>query len=668
MNMRVSIFCYPPCLPLAWLGLMAAVHAWMASSVSDEFSLTVDEIAHVTAGYTYWNEHDYRLQPENGLLPQRWATLPLLFTRPNPTAPDDPAWQRGDVWQLGDRFFHARGNDPAALLRASRTMIALLGGALVFVLGLWAWQLAGRGAAVVTSVLAAFSPTLLAHAGLATSDTAGALGFIVALGAWWKLLHRVTLVRVLTAGLAAGALALSKFSAVLLPPIALILIGLRLARRAPLRTGPRRVGGLARLFVLAGAGVGAAIVAIALLWAAYGFRFSAAGRNAPEGARFFHTWEEVLLNPSREAGMVMADGTREEPTLMEPGIVQHFVRWARVRRVLPEAWLHGLAYVDVSARYRPAFFAGEWRATGWWNFFPVAYLTKSTWGELALHALGLAVLIVAARDRRGRALLYRAAPLLVFVAVYGAFSLGSSLNIGHRHILPLYAAAAVLAGVALSRHTTALVRLIGVVALLAHVVASLATRPDYLAYFNAFAGGAPGAHRYFADSSLDWGQDLPRLARWLENVPAEERVYLSYFGTADPTHAGLRVYRIGDTFSDARPRHLLRRWRGGWFVISATMWQRVYTQVRGPWTPGYERRYQELRVWFEASSGAPTELSAEEMQTRLAQFEHLRFGRLCHYLRERAPDDRIGATLLAFRLTDAEVDQALNDPLPESNP
>lgn len=661
--MRMRAFRLDRRLVWAWLGLMATLHAWLASSVSDELSLIVDEIAHITAGYTYWQEHDYRLQPENGVLPQRWATLPLLLTRPQPASPDDPAWAQGDVWQLGDRFFHARGNDPAALLRASRTMIALLGGALVFVLGLWAWQLAGRGAAFVTSVLAAFSPTLLAHAGLATSDTAGTLGFIVALGAWWKLLHRVTTGRVVAAGVAAGVLALSKFSAVLFPPLALALLAVRLARPTSLRVGRRRFTGVGRAWMLGGAGIGAAVVALTLLWAGYGFRYRAAGEAAPAGARFFHTWDEVLLNPSREAGMLMADGTREDPTLMEPGIVQRFVRWVRERRALPEAWLHGLAYVDVSARYRPAFFAGEWKATGWWNFFPVAYLMKSTWSELTLHALGLAALIGAARDRRGRALLYRAAPLLAFIAVYGGFSLCSSLNIGHRHILPLYGAAAVLAALAWSRHPGRLARLSIALALVVHLGTSLSARPDYLAYFNALAGGTRGAHHYFADSSLDWGQDLPRLARWLEGVPGKEPVYLSYFGTADPQHAGLRVYRIGDTFSDARPRQLLRRWHGGWFVISATMWQRVYTQVRGPWTSGYEQRYQELRRWFDAGPEAAAELDAAEVQTRLAQYEHLRFGRLCHYLHDRVPDERIGATLLAFRLSEAEVEQALEAPL-----
>ena len=62
--------------------LLLALFAWMAASVSREHSTTADEIFHVTSGYSYWTLGDYRLQPENGLLPQRWAAPPLLAAEP----------------------------------------------------------------------------------------------------------------------------------------------------------------------------------------------------------------------------------------------------------------------------------------------------------------------------------------------------------------------------------------------------------------------------------------------------------------------------------------------------------------------------------------------------------------------------------------------------------
>ena len=70
-----------------------------------------------------------------------------------------------------------------------------------------------------------------------------------------------------------------------------------------------------------------------------------------------------------------------------------------------------------------------------------------------------------------------------------------------------------------------------------------ATYPHYLAYFNQIAGGpGPGATKHLVDSSLDWGQDLPGLKRWLKGTRSgwgQTRflVYLAYFGTGQsPTY------------------------------------------------------------------------------------------------------------------------------------
>jgi hypothetical protein len=62
---------------------------------------------------------------------------------------------------------------------------------------------------------------------------------------------------------------------------------------------------------------------------------------------------------------------------------------------------------------------------------------------------------------------------------------------------------------------------------------TLLLAPDYLANFNVLAGGPENGHRVLVDSNLDWGQDLPGLARAMQKQ-GEERVYLSWFGAAHP--------------------------------------------------------------------------------------------------------------------------------------
>lgn len=664
-----------------WLLAMSALHTWQAASVSDNFSTTFDEVVHLTAGTLYWRERDYRFQPENGLLPQLWAALPVArrtdLKFPDPASPESLG---GDTWRLGDKFFHHSGNDLASMLRQGRWMIALLGGLLVLAVSRWAWTLAGAAAAAGTATLAAFSPTLLAHAGLITSDTAAALGFVAVVAAWWRLLHAVTPARVLLAGCATAYLALAKFSVVLTPFIVALLLAARLLRATPLpvRCGRWRwrVRGARRVAAFVPAAVTGAVLCWALIWTAYGYRYEARGPRAGASASFFESWPIILIEkPAVMLAHTSYGEVQGRPARLQSGAVQRAVRWATANRVLPEAWLFGLAYVDRNSRYRLAYFDGEWEGTGWLRFFPTAYLMKSTWPELLLHTGAVGLLLAACWSARLRRLAYRLTPLLALIAVYGVFSLTSSLNIGHRHILPLYAAGAVLGGVVLAElgRRARLWRVLGGVLLIGQIATAVVARPDYLAYFNQLAGGTAGAHRYFVDSSLDWGQDLPRLAGWQRTKRDALPVTLSYFGMGAPAYYGIDAVRTGDSLVFETERPLYPELQPGWFVLSATMLQRVNTLVRGPWNEKYEEHYRAMRNWWATLLSLPRdramfgpdggEINAQQARHLLTTLDQLRFGRLCHFLQDRTPDARIGASLLAFRLSEAELRQMLDGPL-----
>ncbi len=657
--------------------LLCALHAWMAASVSRYFSTTSDEIVHLTAGYAYWTASDYRLQPENGNFPQRWASLPLLFQDVRYPSTEGKIWREADVWQLGHAFFHESGNDRAAMLGASRTMIAVLSALLCWCAFVLARSLLGPAAGLVTLILAAFCPTLLAHGGLATSDTAAGLGFMVASLAWWRLLQHVTLSRVMQAGAAVGLLALSKYTVVLFAPIALACAVVRIARPAALRLsfGSQRwsLRGLPRLLAVVTLLIVTAGISVVLIWAAYGFRFSAAPATEREAVDFIQSWETVLFKKPPHEPMTMADGRGLESTDREPGVVQHFVTWVREHRLLPEAYLYGLAFVEKNSRGRLAFFAGEYRMTGWREFFPAAFALKTTLPALSFIGLGFVGLASVSASRR-RVYLYRLAPFLILLVVYWAFAINSHLNIGHRHLLPIYGAFYIIAGasVLLVRQRRFLIGLI--LALLAwHAGESLAIRPDYLAYFNPMAGGPKQAHRLFVDSSLDWGQDLPRLHAWLETEAPAEKVFLSYFGSGSPPHERIKATRFGDGYFDWAPRLTPPALTGGVYCISATMFRRVYTHVRGPWTNSYETTYQDLESWLRHVRSLPTgqvptesdgsALPPEVIKARLFNYEQLQFGRLCHFLELRSPNARVGYSILIFRLSEEEVSLALKAPV-----
>jgi hypothetical protein len=209
------------------------------------------------------------------------------------------------------------------------------------------------------------------------------------------------------------------------------------------------------------------------------------------------------------------------------------------------------------------------------------------------------------------------------------------------------------------------VAVIGVL-LLGHAAASLSIRPHYLAYFNPLLGGPARGYEHFVDSSLDWGQDLPGLKRWLDAHARGEKIYLSYFGSGSPAHEGITATRIADGFFDLRSRAVLPDMTGGVYCISATMFQQPYTLVRHGWTPEHERRYAELRGWVETWRAGREATPRDAAIQRLIELEHLRFGRLCAGLHRRSPDDEVGYSILIFRLTDADVRALLDGPPPFS--
>lgn len=645
-------------LPRIVTVVLLLLFGWMALGDSSRVGVTADETAHLTAGYSYWTADDYRLQPENGNFPQRWAALPsVLRDTPYPTLGSE-AWENADVWFFGREFFYGMGNSTENLLFSGRVMIVLLGMALVLLCARWSQQLHGPQGALVTLGLAVFCPHLLAHSALITSDIAATLGFMLALGAWWKLCHRITPARIIALGFAAGFLALAKFSAALFAPVALLVLIARSFRTAslPWKLGSHqgRLQGMRRSIALLGAGVVSAAIAIVLIWSAYGFRYTAT--DQPDH-HFVKPWSEVLIEEPKTIGSFMADGEPlADPVHLKAGPVQSFVKWSRDFRLLPEAYLYGLAFTDLHSRGRLAYFASEYRETGWWQFFPMAFLLKTSLPALIL--LGSAWFIYgratpAVRKRE----FYRLAPLMIFVVVYWIFAITSNLNIGHRHLLPIYPALYIGAGFLgqqFYRNRSKLLGGLTVALLICHAGVSLHARPHYLTYFNLLAGGPSGGHRFFVDSSLDWGQGLPDLHAWLQNNHDGNRIYLSSFGSDDPKRFPIEATRIGDLYFDFSNRQVLPELKAGTYCISATMLHRVYTQVRGPWSAEYENAYHQFAKIIVTSNA-----SIEQFQT----FAQLRFGRLCHYLEARTPDALVGNTFFIYRLSDEEIAYALNAPI-----
>src|SRR5262249_12936881 len=123
-------------VPAAVVALLAWYFISAVSAVSDK-STTFDEVFHLTGGYCSWKFRDFRMQPENGNLPQRWAAIPLLFGNTHFPHLDQEFWHKSDMHEIGEQFLYGVGNDADRMMLRGRAMIALLGVALGTLLFFW---------------------------------------------------------------------------------------------------------------------------------------------------------------------------------------------------------------------------------------------------------------------------------------------------------------------------------------------------------------------------------------------------------------------------------------------------------------------------------------------------------------------------------------------------
>ena len=645
----MSVPVTPPRRRLILLAVAAVLLAHFIVAVASKrnHGTTSDELAHLTGGFTYSQFNDYRIQPENGNLPQRWAALPVwLGGAKFPELKDNPYWRTSDAWVVGHQFFYETGEPYRPRLQAGRAMIALFSVATGLLVFAWARRLFGTAGGFVALGFFALCPNFLAHGALVTSDVCMVFFMLASVGTWWWHLHdaraRIWLLSAIVFGLAFVA----KFSAVLLVPMFVLIAAVRALAPAPLtllgRTCDSRAGkfGAAALSAL-----GQGLVAAVVIWAFYGFRYQAANPALPPAAHFILRWEEM-----RQLGAWA-------------GLIDTLRTW----RLLPEGFVYGFAYVLETASSRSAYLDGNYSSVGWVRFFPLAFLYKSTVALL----LALPLTVIALRSlRAGGALLYRSTPLAALALVYGVFSLTSNLNIGHRHLLPIYPVLFIALGAlgAWAAARRGLVAVLVGVLLAAQGWTVARAYPYYVPYFNELVGGPAQGWRHLVDSSLDWGQGLPGAKKWIdENARPGEPVFMSYFGTDEPA-----VYPFGErrlpfvnVFRIAQPLVPLEP---GLYGISATMLAHVYSPVRGPWTLALEKEYQAARALEPVLIAYTTdpvrraalekEAPPERWKAVVQRYDLLRFARLCYFLRVRAPDGDIGHAFFIYRLSAEEITAA----------
>ncbi len=472
-------------------------------------SVTNDEVAHLPAGYAYLKTGDFRMNLEHPPLLKLLAALPLLFL--NPSLPlENQSWATAAEWDFGRQFLFAVNTNTDQLLFWGRFPLVLLATFFGYIVFRWARDLYGDWGGLIALLLYSFSPNILAHSRLVTTDL-GVSGFmLLTMYTLWRYTKFPSLKRIIWAGVTFGLALSSKFTALILSPlIPFLLFRVHWEKQ---REQEERKDTLSP-------------------------RSTAKGRPFDS---WYQPWIASLGIFALALGVIaLVYGPNPGLLLYKEGV--------------------NSIYKNHQGMYE-FFLMGNYSLYGWWYYYFVAFALKSTLPLLLL--LGLSLLFLP-RQKVTVDLYFLILPVLTMFIV----SMLDTTNIGLRRILPVYPFLFVFCG-SLAQVNWAPKWRNGIVGFLClwQVIAALRIYPDYLAYFNELTGGPDRGIMYLDDSNIDWGQDLKRLQHFIEEHRIN-RIKIDYFGMISPEAYGI-------VYEPVTPRDILQPEKGVYYAISAHNLQR----------------------------------------------------------------------------------------------
>lgn len=499
-------------------------------------SATTDEPIHILSGYEYWNKI-YSVNPEHPPLGKMLSAIPLNYIKP--FFPNDSDYESAigdyyyDSWYETRNYaqkwlYDTKGNDPDQIVVSSRLIVVaftiIFGLIVFFVARRWFGIIAG----IISLFLFVFSPVILTHGHLANTDLWISFSFFIAVFSFAWYLEKPEKYRLIIGSILFAIALIFKFSAIILIPImgVLWIIKSKQSQNRNFYTWKKILYSVAVY----------TIVAFLMIWAVYGFPLGTAPAK--------------ILDPNRIYLV---------PPLLDLSLfLQHLP--------VPQYWKGLIMVFSTSMSNRPAFILGNYFLSGVWYYFPFAYLVKEPLSLLILLFGGIIYWIISKRK-----LEFRDWILIIPVVIYFSVSIFSKLNIGIRHLMPIYPFIFIFIGHFISELYLKIKNnrnlLIAYSLLLTaffgwYLFTNISVYPYYLTYFNELAGGPKNGGKLVADSNIDWGQDMKRLANWIRENNITEPIRLEYFwsGKLQPKYYGINFIVLEKNNPNQK----------GWFAIGTT--------------------------------------------------------------------------------------------------
>ncbi len=536
------------------------------SSIAGD-SLTMDELAHLPAGYSYLTQKDMRLNPEHPPLIKDLAAFPLLFIKGINFPSEIKSW-KNDVngqWEFGNNFLFKSGNPADKMIFLARIPMILMLMLLGFYIFKWARELWGNKVALFSLFLFSLSPTFIAHGRLVTTDVAAAFGVFFASYYFLKFLNNPKKINLVFAGIALGIAELLKFSLILLFPFfGIIIVFYSIKKSLNFKEFFKKFGKFILFFVLI------TVIAYLLVWLFY----------------LYHTWN---YPPEKQAS-----DTASILTSFSNRTLADIVIWMSDKpglKAIAQYLLGVFMILQRASGGNTGYFLGEISAAGWKIYFPFVYIVKET---LTFHILSIIALLYLGwlqkdpfwRKPFSRTFAwikshFQEFSMILWIAIYWATSLKSDLNIGVRHLLPVFPFTILLVSYSVNAWLKppylGARKILILWLMLWQAWSIISVYPHFLSYFNEIAGGPKKGYLYVVDSNLDWGQDLKRLKKW-QDAQGIDKIYIDYFGGADTE------YYFGEKHEKWQGERNPQEFpKGNYLAVSATLLQ----GGKGSPTPGF---------------------------------------------------------------------------------
>lgn len=631
------------------------LHICMLAGFNAVNFYTYDEAVHMAGGVEILRGSDYDVNPESGVLPQAVAGLPLL-SQNLPTAKDITPVSAASYPYSSEMIY---GRPPLArkyldLSRTAMSVFSILCALSVFILSR---RIAGKIPALAATLIYAVSPLYVSNGALAVADLPASLFFLLSVAGIWTLFRRVTIWNFAWASLAVSFLFISKMSAVLILPTMLVFIACHsltntrtLVRLPFMRTFSTR-DRLKKALISTALCMMTGLVVLLTIWAAYSFEYDF---PKDESTKKFRTCEMVAMG---------------KKTLPVKAVIL-----AKDLHILPKAYCYGMCFTLRSAEQRWSFLNGDVSQKGFLTFFPQVFIMKTPPPLVILVFAGLGFALHQLIARKRCAAAWMLFPYVFFALFYFIVAMFGNLNIGYRHIMPVMTALLPVCAFALCRVNAFArrLRMLYIIAALLiawFVLESFSIYPHSMAYFSPLYGGPEQAYKHIADSSVDWGQDLLNVSAELERRgidPQKENVYFSYFGTPPVESFSLKGIKVIKFEPEPLPAYLFD-FREGWYILSVTRLNGIWRNEsfrellsRPDMLRLYRNNFRQITDAVENSTPLNSKYDKHTAEKMIYEFQSMRFELIRQYLLGKTPEFNVNYSVLAYRLSQEEIDAVLS--------